>query len=303
MAIYLKRYGLAITRYDSRDTGISGSARFCNVTSWFDRELRLREKSDRRSDADQHECVNVNPAKRVYGVDKRKLLDRLNAYVYLSRSRKFLAFYSISFPAGTSDEVIVKMWNTCLTNLRDKLSLRSYIWVMERQGNGTMHYHMLTNDYMPIRAVNIMVASTIDFYVSKGLLSWGNSSIDRYNGVDVVNISKRVNLLKKRSKEGAYQAVVHYVTKYMSKNSSTEPCRQWHCSRLVSALFVTSYLSHDEVNVLFDGQEALFKNKRIVESEHATVILFAAIESSAWQDTVGAMNEKVYEYFERHSLW
>lgn len=303
MAIYLKRYGLAITKYDIPDSGISGSARFNSVTSWFNRELTLKVKKvvvkDNVDATDEEKQRDV----RLYGINRKKLLDRLNAYVCLSVSRKFLAFYSVSFPSGTNDEIIVKIWNSCLTSLRSSLGLKSYIWVMERQGNGTMHYHMLTNDYMPIRAVNSVVAGCIDYYVKRGLCNWGNSSITRYNGVDVCSISKRIPEGDKNYRSKAYQKVIHYVTKYMSKNNALESRRQWHCSRLVSALFVTAFLSHEEVNILFEGEEHLFKDKKVIQTEFADIVLISVIESTAWKDTIGILNEKVYNYFKEHNLW
>lgn len=222
MSVYLKRYGFAITKFEARNTGISGSARFVNIRSWFDRELQVKTKVYKRDDADGEKAKKVKSQRRTYGVDKSKLMDRLNAYVMLKRSRKFLAFYSVSVPAGNSDESVKRLWNSCLTSLREKLNLRSYIWVMERQGNGTMHYHMLTNDYMPVRGVNQIVASCIQQYVEKGLMHWGQSSIVKYNGVDVVNISKRAKLFKGGSTRKAYEMTVRYVTKYMSKNSEQE---------------------------------------------------------------------------------
>lgn len=303
MAVYLKRYGFAITKYDTRDTGISGSARFQPIVSWLDKELHMKVKKIVRKDELKESSDKVSGGKRVYAVNRKKLLDRLNAYVCLRKARKFLAFYSISFPAGMADDISFKLWNSCLTSLREKLGLKSYIWVMERQSNGTVHFHMLTIDYMPVRGVNSVVANCIDYYVSKGLASWGRSSVSKYNGVDVENISKRARKHDGKFNDTAYRMCVHYVTKYMSKNSEKEAHRQWHCSRLVSALFVTAYLSHEEVGILFEGEEHLFKSKKVIHSEFAELVLFSVIDSTAWRDTIGGYNEKVYEYFERSGCW
>ena len=314
MGVYLKHYGIAVTKYVARDTGISGSSRFNNVVSWFEDTLIPRSSKDLLNNSAKTAVVStdgrdtsgearVSAGKRLYKVNRKRLLDRLNAYVCLSRSRKFLAFYSVSFPSGTADEVVSKIWNASLTSLREKLGLKSYIWVMERQSNGTMHYHMLTNDYMPVRAVNTVVADCIDYYVKKGVTSWGNSSVTRYNGVDVENISKRVRSQNPAYASNAYRMVVKYVTKYMSKNRAEESRRQWHCSRVVSALFVTAYLSVDEANILFEDDADILRNRKVVQTEFAELILFAATDSSTWRSTIGIWNDRVYEYFERENLW
>jgi len=76
------------------------------------------------------------------------------ALMNLKCSRRFIAFYSVSFPEGTTDDQAFECWNLWLTRLRKTYNLLNYIWVTERQKNGTIHYHMLTNNYMPILQIN-----------------------------------------------------------------------------------------------------------------------------------------------------
>lgn len=50
-----------------------------------------------------------------YILNKTKVRDKCTAFFELERSRKFCAFYSVSFPAGSKEEDIYKVWNSWLT--------------------------------------------------------------------------------------------------------------------------------------------------------------------------------------------
>ncbi len=80
-----------------------------------------------------------------------------------------MAFYSISFPAGLSDSSCYQILNTCLTRIRKWRKKFSYIWVAERQKNGTTHFHMLTNVYMGIGIVNGFFKVAIDNVLQDGI--------------------------------------------------------------------------------------------------------------------------------------
>ena len=90
----------------------------------------------------------------LHGMDKSKVRSKIVSYANLERSKMFLAFYSISFPISLSDAHIRKIHNTVLTRLRKSNSKFSYIWIAERQKNGTLHFHMLTNTFFNIRIIN-----------------------------------------------------------------------------------------------------------------------------------------------------
>jgi hypothetical protein len=87
----------------------------------------------------------------------------------LEKSRKFLAFYSIRFPVGLPDEKAYKIFNTWFTRCRRDSGLKTYLWVAERQKNGTIHFHLLTNDFLPIKAVNGYMATVSCQIKRKGL--------------------------------------------------------------------------------------------------------------------------------------
>lgn len=81
---------------------------------------------------------------------------------------------------------------------------------------------MLTNNYMPILQINRAMGIIINNKVLSGAMSWGNSSLDRFNGVDVDSIynSKRHKKTGKNMNPTEIRNwLSKYITKYVTKNS------------------------------------------------------------------------------------
>ena len=178
-------------------------------------------------------------------INKSKVKGKMYALFNLKCSQKFIAFYSVSFPINTTDESAFVCWNNWLTQLRKRFNLTNYIWVSERQKNGTLHYHMLTNHYMNILQINRVMAIVINNQVESGLMSWGGSSLERYNGVDVDSIynSKRHKKTGKTINSTQLRDwISKYVTKYVTKNNEKFTHLCWHCSRSISQLFTSTIL-------------------------------------------------------------
>lgn len=296
---FLKHWGVVESPFDCRDSGCGGSARFRAANPLFDESLILKlSKSG-----------GVSPVKvvekpsRSFKMNAGKVRAKALAYAALRRSRMFLAFYSISFPKGIDDDLCYRILNSSLSQLRKNFGLRSYLWVMERQGNGTVHYHLLTNDYMNVRDVNAIVARSIEFYVLKGLASWGRSSYCTYNGVDVKAVVKKRSASRPPNVKDVSYKVADYLAKYMTKEQGSERHRVWHCSRLVSSLFISCSLNDVEFTELADECNRVGNSWKIVVSESFRFYFFQAISTSWWEATVCRMNERVWDYFERNDCW
>lgn len=189
---------------------------------------------------------------KVYSFNKKMLFRRAMAFCHLRDSDRFLAFMTMSFPKGTSEESCYRIWNILLTRMRREKYLQGYIWVCERQKNGTPHFHMLTNTFFPVRVVNRMAAAAIQTSVDRGECTWGQSSYSRYNGVDIRRVrSGRGGISQKRDLR-AREFVVSYLAKYISKSEQTGTRRVWFCSREVSALFVSAVISDEEAGCIVD---------------------------------------------------
>ncbi len=188
-------------------------------------------------------------------LNKSKVKGKMFALFNLECSRKFIAFYSVSFPLGNSDEELFICWNYWLTSLRKTFGLNNYIWVTERQKNGTLHFHMLTNNYMPITQINRSMGIIINNRVLNGFMKWGNSDINRFNGVDVDSIfnSKRHKKTGKLLNPSEVRNwISKYVTKYVTKNTETFSHLCWHCSRSISILFTGTIILKEISRVVTD---------------------------------------------------
>lgn len=318
MGTIIKDYGFVVTHEEMKHWGASGSSRFGRIDAIADAAVAIAkaeaarihrmefEKERRRV---YHETYlaptaqNVAPPPRVYTMNVTKFRRKAIAYALLRRSMRFLAFYSVSFPKGMPDDVGFRIWNKVLTRLRKDFGLKSYLWVMERQKNGTLHYHMLTNDFMNVTEVNRITAVAIENEVHAGHCNWGKSSFEKYNGVDVEPVVKNRFALRPVSRHTIILRVVRYLSKYMSKDIRSESHRVWHCSRLVSALCTAAAVDECDMREIVEEADAAGRPVKIIQSSFATVIITAVIDSVAFRDTIIRINDEIYNYFEQHNLF
>lgn len=206
------------------------------------------------------------------------------------QSLRFLAFWTVTFPVGTPEDIAFAVFNSALTQMRKNLNLGSYLWAAETQKNGTIHYHLLCNRYMRIRAVNRIFATSINFHVEAGSIDWGRSSFERYNGVDVKYIFRSSSSATLQHKKRVAQKVVSYIMKYISKNPARTVHRRWHCSRCVSALPCKIEIEEVDMRVLFESMRAAGLRVRFVRYDHCEIYYGNFFGSDLWVDWMfGAM--------------
>lgn len=318
MGTIIKDYGFVVTHEEMKHWGASGSSRFGRIDTIADAAVaiakaeaarihRMEFEKERRRVYRQTYLAptgqNVTAPPRVYTMNVSKFRRKAIAYALLRRSMRFLAFYSVSFPKGMSDDVGFRIWNKVLTRLRKDFGLKSYLWVMERQQNGTLHYHMLTNDFMNVTEVNRITAVAIENEVRAGHCCWGKSSFEKYNGVDVEPVVKNRFALRPVSRHVIILRVVRYLSKYMSKDVRSESHRVWHCSRLVSALCTAAAVDECDMREIVEEADAARRPVKIIQSSFATVVITAVIDSVAFRDTIIRINDGIYNFFEKHNLF
>lgn len=225
-------------------------------------DAEIRRKTKRMQNWAKGQQTKAAKGVEGYRLNKSKVCDKCTAFFELERSRKFCAFYSVSFPKGNTEEQIYKVWNTFLTNLRKTYGLRDYLWVAEYQKNGTLHYHMIVNVFMDIRRVNRAMA--IALFHQQML---GTVAIDKYNGVDVQRVT------------GSRDKLNSYLTKYVSKSESHNYKRApWRCSQSVSALFTSVEI--DAETSLKLQQEFAKLPCYVVENDYVTIEYFNVKDSN-----------------------
>lgn len=210
---------LCILYSDKEFKGLSGSTIFKGSLSDYSFELKAKKTAKK-----QEKKVPEKKTEKLYSINKTKLRSKINSFFHLRTTQKFCAFYTISFPLNFPDKSAMKVLNNCLTNMRVRYQAFDYIFVAERQKNGTIHFHMLVNRFFNVRIINHLFGNAILNEIQKNSLFHLNFNKQKYNGVDVKYIRNSKNL------KG-------YLTKYVSKNDEYFVTRPWGCSHSVSALF------------------------------------------------------------------
>lgn len=252
MYYQLSRLGMCVVKQKGFRSRMSGSSKFlCRDYQIFDKSFVIKEKEPEEKEKKEKKEKDKDKPKALYGLRKTKIRNKILNFFSLNKSKKFCAFYSISFPVEIKDEIAYKVLNTWLTRCRKECGLKSYLWVAERQKNGTLHFHLITHNYMPIRKVNDFMRQALMTQYEKGFLKCNPKVIEKYNGVDVDNLyhsKRKKNRNKRLSRVEAQRKLSYYLTKYISKNDVKSERLPWHCSRDISALFIS--INYDDVSNL-----------------------------------------------------
>lgn len=211
----------------------------------------------------------ISPPIRAYRIKKSEVRHRILGYINTQKGKKELYFWTVSFFQGTPDKVAYQIFNIWLTSLRKYRMLREYLWIAERQENGTIHFHIAIPHKMPVHRANAMMAGTLKTFARRGLIPASVHECRRYNGVDIAKNRKTRRVTNFAVKKGS-RALSTYLTKYVTKNSATFEHLAWHNSRGYSALFTSITFTVAEFR---QHRFGFFINRtRILTSEYAKFI-------------------------------
>lgn len=226
-----------------------------------------------------------------------------NLYDFKGNRYKFkLNFITLTLPSKQlhDDQFLVNnCLNQFLIEIKKKYNVDKYIWRAERQRNGNIHFHIITDKYIfwnDIRTIWNRIINKYDYvnnyskhmqkyhkkgfrinkklyehgwdyskqynaYISGKLTNWFNP-----NTTDVHSIKKVGNLKI-------------YLLKYFTKQYQNEniKCNLWGCSRNLSNLTgVSNELDIqllNEVNILFDSNKT-----KVVKNDFATILYFSYVD-------------------------
>lgn len=265
MYYQLSRLGMCAVKQKGFRSKFGGSSKFlCRDMNIFDKKFVIKDNEPEKEEKKVQKINDEEKPKKIYGLRKTKIRNKILNFFNLNKSKKFCAFYSISFPIEITDAVGYQVFNTWLTRCRKDLGLKSYLWVAERQKNNTLHFHLITHNYMDIRKANDFMKASLFTQFEKGNLKCKLKSIQKYNGVDVDNLyhsKRKKNNNGRLSKIEAQRKLSYYLTKYISKNNVKSERLPWHCSRDISALFIS--INYEDVteleiaNLIYDNPEAV----------------------------------------------
>lgn len=261
--------------------------RYNKITSTAPRRPIDPEKAEQRREVARIRRASrpaSTPTPRKMRVNVPLLRERAVSMTMSPKSLRFLAFWTFSFPAGISEEIAYTVFNSVLTQCRKNMGLEDYLWACEHQKNGTIHYHMLCNRYLRVQSVNRATATSIAYYVERGLAAWGKSSREKFNGVDVKYIFRSNSAAKLPDKQRAALRVVGYIMKYISKDSKPSERRRWHCSRSVSSLPTRIEIEEVDVNVILRDIHSKKVRGHFRKYDYAEVWYAMLLRSPLWYE-------------------
>lgn len=304
MYYQLSRTGLTEIRKKNINSQFAGSS---SLKAWNNQVFK-KEKNNTKSiiqkleeDAQQTE-IKEKEIKN-YKLKKSKIRNKILNFFSLNASKKFCAFYTITFPVNIDDNLAYQLLNTWLTRCRKSENLKSYLWVAERQKNGTLHFHLITNNYMRIRIVNAFMRESLHTQFDKGNLQCSQYIINQYNGVDVDNLyypKKRKDNKKRLSGNEAKDKLSFYLTKYVTKNDTLSQRLPWHCSRDISALFIsinyTDISTHEIATLITDNPEAVLS----FHDEYISFHYFLFRPDESYYADLVSINNLIFENFHKN---
>lgn len=255
-----------------------------------------KKKSIKKETKEMDNICEKKEEKKIYMLNKSKVKKKCYALSRLPKSKKFLAFYSISFPVNLLDQVCYKLFNIWLTRCRKTGGLNTYLWVTERQKNGTIHFHLLTNDFMEIKTVNGFMAKALKTEKKNGNDALKEANTEVYNGVDV----RRVGDNRK--------SLLGYLIKYVAKNNIEFYRLPWHCSRDISRLFTSINFDEPDDKKYFDKlprieDESKIEDKyRIIKTDNYNCAGFKFIPDEGLYVELDSVNETIYNEYNEQKL-
>ena len=304
-------------------------------TSYFDsitrNKLTYRSQEEKEADfleTDKFWKELLHKEKNTFKLNKSKVRRKIYAFSNVSESKKKLFFWTISFPLNMPDNLIFKSFNSWLTRMKRDLSLHSYLWISERQQNGTLHFHMIVNEYYNVVTANWFMRSIIyhaleneqkkqleiynriyssdlgysdsakkELYEKACKKIWSEDfkTIMNYNGVDI-DKERRGKKGKRKVINFAFRAktkaLAKYLTKYITKNDSEFSHYCWHCSRDISALMTTFVVSSSDSELLKSIENE--KTNFFINTDKFLVFFFQKTDLKDFLNELYEINELIY---------
>lgn len=204
---------------------------------------------------------------KTFVVHKSEVRRRLLTMIQTKKGKKELYFWTITFPKNIPDTVAYHAYNIWLTALRQKKYLRGYLWIAERQQNGTVHFHIAIPHKMSVQMANRLMMVTLCNLQKEGVIDYNIHFLKRYNGVDIAKNRNTKRVTNFAIKKGGRSLAV-YLTKYVTKNDAKFSHLAWHNSREFSALFTGVTFTRDEIFANGWHRQGVIDKTKRHETEH-----------------------------------
>ena len=214
---------------------------------------------------------------------QRKIKEKTKWLYFMAKSRYIktyskkeivnfkLNFVTLTLPSKQmhpTSQITSECFNQFLTEIRQRTGMVNYIWKLEFQNNGNVHYHLVTDVYLDfffVRKIWNRILSKLG-YVQAYQESMNSLSLLDYVSKYGSNQKKEFSVLAKRYAKGKSEnwenppsvdtrscnnknSIGYYIAKYFSKNEMNKvscneldnednsfSLRLWYCSRSLSKL-------------------------------------------------------------------
>lgn len=229
-------------------------------------EIKLKQRKRKKKESEVPDKIKVT---KLYSVNKKEVTHRIRNMVNAMRGEKQLYFWTVTFPQGTTDDTAFICLNKWMTRLRKEKMLKTYLWVAERQENGTIHFHIAINHRMDVKKANRFMRACLFTCIDNNEIEFSRDAAMKYNGVDISK-NRKTKRVTNFAKGKRANALTNYLTKYVTKNTGAFHHLAWHSSRDYSNLIIAVRLTENEYNKT--KMECLLNMDKVLTSEWFTFI-------------------------------
>lgn len=201
-------------------------------------------------------------------------------------------FMTLTLPAKqgfvTDKEIKSKCLDPFLKRMKRKHKLGSYVWRAERQKNGNLHFHLLTDTFI---------------HYAKVTADW-NAVLQQFRFIDDFESkhghrqppSTEIRSVKK------VKNLASYMVKYMSKSSENEDVvlgKIWDCSKNLKTKEKCEFYITEEIEKFWEAVRLHQDSKLIYDPQYSLIL---ATQAVVLQLATGVVLQKWLDYLERIRL-
>jgi len=276
-------------------------------------------------------AVRVQPECNKHGFELSKkaqgrIKEKISWLYELSRSKTVIPqggkgtfsfkmnFITLTLPAEqkhTTAEITSTCLNQFLIECKKKFDLRNYVWRLEFQKNGNVHYHLATDCYIPFENCKEIWNRCLQKlkYVSDYNAKMSKMSFEDYRKNYSDNGKISFDILRERYGRGCAtrwwspntvdvravgnaKNIAFYISKYITKSSnealnpivaSREPAdsnlRLWFCSKSLSALDKIEIFMDNYSDLVCDCLSGIEKSRKMIY-DYCTVWYFNKVDQA-----------------------
>lgn len=250
----------------------------------------------------------------------RTLRNKINWLYYLSKSKQIktyngksifnfkIGFITLTLPSKQqhpTNYITKELLNTFLTEIRQRTKMENYVWRLEFQSNGNVHYHLVTDTYIDYHLCQKVWNKILAYHgyiqpysdkMNKLSLTDYNNLYNKNSKIEYPEIVKRYARGKRENWQNpnsvdvkpviSNKAIANYISKYFSKESksgvnkneldnddNSKSMRLWFCSRSLSKLKSVSNFV-DAVEYDIESLMSYCSEKRTVFLKYTKVIYY-----------------------------